>query len=286
MRSYMIMFSSQYTLRQMLRIVWVVGWSDFVLKYRGSALGYLWSLLSPLAKFLVIYYVFRPLIGGAIARYPLYLFLGIIVWEHFTVTTTHCMTALREKACFIMKIPFPRLLIMLTVGWTNMIVFLTHFLIFTAIVVATGGTYFPHWAYIPVILVQMTLLALGVGMLLASYSLRYGDLLHLWGIFCQVLFWLTPIMYAYNLDAPISQQREIIAQALRNPSLHALFDVFVRFQPLSLLIYDLRRVALYGATMTFPSLAHATGLTAALGVLSIGTGWLFVRRSRHFIQEY
>ena len=48
----------RYTWRQMFRIVWVVGWSDFVLKYRGSLLGYLWSLAAPLAKFLVIYYVF------------------------------------------------------------------------------------------------------------------------------------------------------------------------------------------------------------------------------------
>lgn len=276
----------RYTLRQMLRIVWTVGWSDFFLKYRGSMLGYLWSLLAPLAKFLVIYYVFRPFVSDTIPYYSLYLFLGIIVWEHFTVTTNHCMTALREKASFILKIPFPRLLIMFIVGWTNMIVFLTHFLIFALIVLLSGGTDFTHWIYVPVVLIHMTLLALGVGMLLASYSLRYGDIVHLWGIASQVLFWLTPIMYAYDLDAPISQQWHVIADVLQKPGLHALFDVFVRFQPLSVLIYDMRRVTLYGATMALPSFAHAAGLTIVLLSLFLFAASVYRRRSRNFIQEY
>src|SRR3990167_9362705 len=106
-----------YTLRQMLRIVWIVGWSDFFLKYRGSVLGYVWSLLAPLAKFLVIYYVFRPFVRDTIPYYSLYLFLGIIVWEHFTVTTTHCMSVLHEKAAFVQKLPFPRILLIFIVGW-------------------------------------------------------------------------------------------------------------------------------------------------------------------------
>ncbi len=270
----------------MARIVWAVGWSDFVLKYRGSLLGYLWSLLAPLAKFLVIYYVFKPLVGGEIAQYPLYLFLGIIMWEHFTVTTTNCMTALQEKQAFFMKIPFPRLLIMYIVGWTNLIVFLTHFLIFIACMLLISEISWMPWIYIPVILLHMTLLALGVGMILASYCLRYRDILHLWGILSQVLFWLTPITYAYKLNAPITEQGDRLMNIFHQPSLHTAFDLFVQFQPLSLLIYDMRRVTLYAGELSVPSVEHTMGLTFVLLVLFGTATSIYRRRSRYFIEEY
>ncbi len=280
------MVSSRYTFSQMVRIVLAVGWSDFVLKYRGSVLGYLWSLLAPLAKFLVIYYVFKPLVGGAIPQYSLYLFLGIIMWEHFTVTTTHCMSALQEKQAFFLKIPFPRLVIMFIVGWTNMIIFLTHFFIFIVFLLFTGDIYIMPWLYVPVILLHMTLLALGVGMLLASYCLKYRDLLHLWGILSQVLFWLTPITYAYKLDTPISQQWRSMLSMMYHPSLHTAFDLFVQFQPLSLLIYDMRRVTLYAADLAFPSVAHIGGVTLLLTAFCTVAAVIFQRRSRYFIEEY
>jgi len=280
------MLKSRYTFLQMTRIVWAVGWSDFTLKYRGSILGYLWSLLAPLAKFLVIYYVFKPLVGGEIAQYPLYLFLGIIMWEHFTVTTTHCMTALKEKQAFFLKIPFPRMLIMLIVGWTNMIIFLTHFLIFVVFVLAMGGSPWMPWLYLPILLLQMTLFALGVGMLLASYCLKYRDIQHLWGILSQVLFWLTPITYVYRLDAPISTQWGRFLELLHHPTLHTTFDLFVQFQPLSILIYDMRRVTLYAATQAFPSLPHILGVTAVLVALFTLAARVYHYRSQYFIEEY
>ena len=65
----------RFTWKHALKVVLVMGWSDFVLKYRGSFLGYLWSLAGPLVKFLVILYVFGPFVSPEIPEYPLYLFL-------------------------------------------------------------------------------------------------------------------------------------------------------------------------------------------------------------------
>jgi ABC-2 type transport system permease protein len=275
-----------YSLAQMIRIGWVMGWSDFFLKYRGSILGYLWSLLAPLAKFLVIYYVFRPFVSDSIPHYSLYLFLGIIVWEHFTVTTTRCMSVLYEKAAFVQKLPFPRILLMFIVGWTNLIIFLTHLLIFVAFALFTGKEFSVHWVFVPLILLHMTLLALGVGMLLAAYCLRYRDIAHLWGIVTQVLFWLTPITYVYRLESPLLKTVRTIPDMLRGAALHNLFDVFVQFQPLSVIMYDLRRVTLYPVELSAPSIEHLLGVTAVLLVLFCAAASVFRRRSAHFVQEY
>lgn len=276
----------RYTWRTAARIIWTVGWSDFFLKYRGSVLGYLWSLLAPLAKFIVIYCVFRPFVSDTIPYYSLYLFLGIIVWEHFTVTTTHCMTVLHEKAAFVQKLPFPRILLMFIVGWTNLIVFLTHLLIFAGFVLVTGKGFPVQWIFVPLILLHMTILALGVGMLLASYCLKYRDIPHLWGIATQVLFWLTPVTYAYRLDVPLLQTLRQLPEMLQGAAPHHLFDIFVKFQPLSLIMYDMRRVTLYPEQLGTPSLAHVLCMSAAfLLIFSAGVA-IFQRRSRYFVQEY
>ena len=79
----------RYTWRQMVLVVWAIGWSDFVMKYRGSFLGYLWSFAPMIVRFLVIFHIFRPFMGEKVPYYHLYLFLGLIVWQHFSGVRVH-----------------------------------------------------------------------------------------------------------------------------------------------------------------------------------------------------
>ncbi len=280
------MSGQRFTFRHSLAVIAAVGWSDFVLKYRGSVLGYFWSLIGPVAKFLVILYAIGPYLQHSIPEYPFYLFLGIIVWEHFVVTTNACMSMLEEKAAIIQQMVFPRLLLVFMVGWTNLIIFLTHLLIFFLFQFFTGFSW--SWAqwYIPLLLLQMTLLSLGVGMILCAYCLRYRDIHHLWGIATQILFWLTPITYAYNVHQPIGQA---FLSRLGDPGISSVrdaFDAVVHFQPMSILMHDAHRVFLYPATQGMPSIVHAAGFTAVC-LLIFGFGvWIYLRRSPHFIEEY
>lgn len=275
-----------FTLRHSLRVILAVGWSDFLLKYRGSVLGYFWSLIGPVAKFLVILYALGPYVQRSIPHYAFYLFLGIIVWEHFVVTTTSCMSMLEEKASIIQKLVFPRLLLILMVGWTNLLVFLTHLLIFLSFVWFFGlGWSWVQW-YVLLLLVQMSLIALGVGMMLSAYCLRYRDIHHLWAIATQIFFWLTPITYAYNAERPVGQA---FIELFRDPgisSLHDFFDVIVQFQPVSLLMNDMHRVLLYPVERGIPSFTHAVAFTVVCSIIfALGAG-LFLKRAPYFIEEY
>ena len=274
-----------FTFRHSLRVVLAMGWSDFVLKYRGSVFGYLWSLAAPLVKFLVILYVFGPFVQEDIPLYPLYLFLGIILWEHFTHTTTDCMAMLHDKKSIIQKIRFPRVLLIFSVGWTNAIVFLTHFCIFLVFAAVLGVPFFWMRLYTLLIFLQMTFLALGVGMFLASYSLKFKDIPHLWNVLAQVLFWLTPIMYPYPADRPFFQALLQVPGLIRDISLMRFFDLFVRFQPLSILIHDARRAMIFPFE-NIPSVLHALWFTGFCVLLFLAGTLLFVRRSKFFLQEY
>src|SRR3954468_11524152 len=63
--------------------------TDFKLRYQGSVLGYLWSLLKPLLMFIILYTVFVKFlrIGGSVPHFPVYLLLGIVMWNFFTEMT-------------------------------------------------------------------------------------------------------------------------------------------------------------------------------------------------------
>ena len=271
----------RFTWKHALKVVLVMGWSDFVLKYRGSFLGYLWSLAGPLVKFLVILYVFGPFVSPEIPEYPLYLFLGIIMWEHFVLTTSSCITALIEKASIVQTMIFPRILLMLTAGWTNMIIFFTHFVIFCVFALLLRvPLHFAQLLFV-LILFHMFFIAVGIGMLLSAYSLKYRDIPHLWGIISQTLFWLTPIMYQYQPRLPLSQAfMELFLHPLQF-SLRSVFDVFVQFQPLSILVYDARRILLY---REIPSWTHFVWFTLICIGLFAFAAVIFQRRSRDFLQ--
>lgn len=269
----------------MLRIVWAIGWSDFFLKYRGSILGYFWSLLAPLMKFLVILYVFQPLVGPAIPQYPLYLFLGILIWEHFALTTSGCMAMLWDKASIIQKVPCPRIVFILAVGLTNAMIFLTHMLVFTAFALFLGAIHWTGYLALPLILLQMTMLALGVGMLLSSYALKYRDVQHIWDIALQVLFWLTPITYAYSVQGPIlAEMTRMVMGGAQGRWM--ILKLFVLLQPLSVLTHDARRFLLYTQELGVPSVFHLTGFTLACAVVFASGYAVFLRRSRFFVEEY
>jgi len=278
--------STRYSWRQMLRIVWAVGWADFVLKYRGSFFGYLWSLALPAMKFLVIFHVFRSFVGGEIENYPLYLMLGLIVWEYFARVTHGCIAMLRHKEGVIQKVPFPRLILIFAVGWTDTIVFFTHCLIFLVLAWMMHVSPALLSFYTPLLLLQMLLLFLGTGMLLSAYSLRFRDIEHIWSMVLQVLFWLTPIMYLYTLHSPLSRQAKDMAAGNLPSTAWGLLDTFITFQPLSILIHDTRRVVLYSQTAGVPSAVHAAIFTAfCFLVFAAGTA-LFRYRSTYFLQEY
>lgn len=269
-----------------MHVVFAMGWADFVLKYRGSALGYLWSLVVPLVKFLVMLHVFRPFVSD-IPYYPLYLFLGLILWEHFSLTTSACIGMLQDKAAIIKKVIMPRVLLILAVGWTHIIILCTYLLIFFSfcLFLGAGIPVVTLW-YLPLLLVQSTFIALGIGMILSSYALKYRDIQHLWGVLLQVIFWLTPIMYAYKPDATLFSDLKTLLSGTHTLSFWSIFDIFIRFQPLSILTHDARRAFLYSAELNVPSWVHIGAFTATCAILFAAGFLVFQNRSKYFIEEY
>lgn len=276
-----------FTLRQALRLVWSLGWADFTLKYRGSVLGYLWSFMVPLTRFLVIFFVFHPFVGAEIPHYPLYLFLGVIIWEHFYALTLACVSLPHTKASIIQKVRFPRFLLLFVTAWTHVLIFLTHITIFLLLALLFGISLTPSGVlYMILILFQMTCVALGIGAVLGAFVLKYRDLQHLWEIFLTIFFWLTPIMYPYRALVPLLDEFLGLLPKLSTLSLTDVIAAFVRFQPLSVILFDARRVLLYAEDVGIPTLLHAGLFTLFCLLIALFGIEVFRQRSRFFLEEY
>jgi lipopolysaccharide transport system permease protein len=267
----------------MARIVVALGWSDFVLKYRGSVFGYLWSFAGPLVQFAVILGVFRPMIGTSIPYYPLYLFLGLILWEHFSLTTAACIAMPLQKIGMMQMIPLPRILFIFSVGWTHLVIVLTRLLVFFIFAWAYGVPLAFGWFSIPFLLLQSTLLSLGIGMLLGAYALQYRDVAHLWGIALQILFWLTPILYGAARTGPLTHELASFVQR-GQPTFTGILHLLITFQPLSILIVDARRLLLPGEGM--PSILHLVAFTAVCAAVWAAGLSVFSKKSPYFLQQY
>src|ERR1700724_3249587 len=90
--------------------------TDFKLRYQGSALGYAWSLLRPLLMFLILYVVFVKFLklGTGVPLYPVYLLLGIVIWNFFLEMTSQSLGSIVSRVDLIRKIRISRWIIVIS----------------------------------------------------------------------------------------------------------------------------------------------------------------------------
>lgn len=187
--------------------------TDFKLRYFGSALGYVWSLVRPLLFFAVLYFVFTTLFhaGKGVPHYPVYLLTSIMLWNFFIETTGGCVQCLVQREGLLRKIRFPRLVIPLSVALTAMFNLTINSVVVLAFALATGVTPRLTWLEMPVLVALLTTLSVGVGMLLSALFVRFRDIQPIWDVTTQILFYCSPIIYVS------AQYKGLIRIAMINP---------------------------------------------------------------------
>jgi ABC-2 type transport system permease protein len=183
--------------RRFAELTMTMARTEFKLRYFGSVLGYLWSLIRPLLFFGVIYVFFTQIIrvGRGIPHYGVYLLIGIVLWNYFSEATGNCVQCLVAREQILRKIRFPRMVIPLSVSLTAMFNLGMNFIVVIVFAIANGVTPSVSWLeLIPIVLGYMVL-ATGIGMLLSVLFVRFRDVAPIWDVIAQVLFYSTPIMY-------------------------------------------------------------------------------------------
>jgi ABC-2 type transport system permease protein len=187
----------QFMNRDYINLVLQMSITDFRLKYSGSVLGYLWSIVKPLLLFGVLYVVFTYFfsLGKGIKDYPVYLLIGIVFWSFFADGTMNGMHSVVNRGDLIRKVNFPKLVIVLAAIITSFLTFVLNLvivLVFLALAKIVPSTTIV--VLLPAIC-EMTLLILGVSLILSTLYVKFRDMAHIWEVFIQILFYATPIIY-------------------------------------------------------------------------------------------
>src|SRR5579884_1067057 len=177
--------------RRFLSLTLTLATTDFKLRYFGSALGYLWSLVRPLLFFGVIYLVFTTVFsfGKGVPHYPVYLLTSIILWTFFVETTINTVQSLLGREGLLRKMRFPRLVIPLSVALVSLFNLGMNMLAVIVFTLANGVYPKVSWLEMPLLILLLGLLAVGVGMLLSALYVRYRDIQPIWDVVSQALFY-------------------------------------------------------------------------------------------------
>jgi len=183
--------------RHNLRILRVLAAMDFKLKYSGSALGYVWSVIKPLSLFIMLYLVFAKLfrLGDISDYYPLALLIGIVLYTFFVDATMLAMSSIVSRETLLRKLSFPRLVIPTSTTLAAAITFGVNLVVIAGFVAWKQITPQLNWLLLVPLLLEYYVFILGVSLVLATLFVRFRDIGQIWELATALILYATPIIY-------------------------------------------------------------------------------------------
>lgn len=203
--------------RRSLDLAVMLAYTDWKLRFFGSALGYFWSLLRPLLLFGVLYLVFSQVVnvGGDVHDYPVQLLIGVIVFSFWGEVTGGSVTSVVDREALVRKIAFPRAVIPLSVALGAAFNLFLNLLVLGAFLAIAGVEPQWTWLLVPFPLLFLVLFAVGVSLMLSSLYVSFRDVQPIWEVILQALFYATPVIYPIQTLADKSESLSHVA--LMNP---------------------------------------------------------------------
>ena len=182
---------------------------DLKLKYRGSVLGFLWSLVNPLAMVGVYTLAFKYILGVRQPGFPFFILLGVMAWTFFANSAMLATGALIEGGSLVKAVRFPRAILPLATVLFSLIQYVLTIvtllpLMFLLYKVPPAGPL----VLFPVFLALQLAFTVGVSLMLAAATTFFRDVRHFVEIGLSMLFWTTPIVY------PLTQAPDWLRPAL------------------------------------------------------------------------
>jgi len=178
--------------------------TDFKLKYQGSILGYIWSLIKPLAYFGVLYIVFTKIfkLGDSIPYYPIYLLLGVILFGFWADATSMAMNSIVTRGELIRKVYFPRIVLVIASSITSVITLFLNLLVVFVLAYFSNVHFTIEYIWLILLIIEFYVFVVGVSFYLAALFVRFRDVGHIWEVLNQIFFYATPVIYPLTIVPP------------------------------------------------------------------------------------
>ena len=174
--------------------------TDFKLRYQGSVIGYLWSILKPLMLFAIMYVVFIHFLrlGGDVPHFPVALLLGNVIWSFFSEATNMGMVSIVTRGDLLRKLNFSKEIIVLSAVLGAAINFSINLVVVLIFSLFNGVEF--SWTVIMMLplFIELFMMATGVAFVLSTVFVRFRDLAQIWEVIMQAGMYVTPIIYSLS----------------------------------------------------------------------------------------
>lgn len=233
-------------------------------RYKGSALGFMWTFINPLLQLGVYTLVFSVIMRNGIEDYYLFLFVALIPWIFFSTSLAGGTSCIWAQQDMVKKIYFPREVLPIAFVTSQFVNMILSLLVVLAVLIVSGkGLNLVALLYLPIIMLVEYILALSAAMLSSAITVYLRDVEYLMGIITMAWQFLTPVMYSV----------ELVPEKLL-----WLFNL----NPMTPVITAYRDILYYGTVPKLGTLVHAV----VLGVVILFIGvFVFGKLKRHFAEE-
>jgi len=180
-------------------VLWHILARDLKVKYKRTALGYLWSLLNPILQLVLLGTVFSHVVRWQVKDYTLFLFAGILVWNFFSTGLISGSYSYLENEHFIRKIYLPKLLFPLSKVLFRLIDFMFSLLALSMLGWVLGYSLRPTMVWLPPAVVLLFMFVLGLSMIGAVLNVYFRDFQYLLNVGLQMLYFASPILYPIEI---------------------------------------------------------------------------------------
>jgi ABC-type polysaccharide/polyol phosphate export permease len=252
-------------LRRLAEIIRITAYRGLKVRYRGTALGVLWSFANPVMLTIVYTTIFGTAFSryydGSVVRYLLSAFVALVAVTFFLTATGEALASIVANGTLLNKIAIQPIVFPISAVASNLIQHLitTFPIVFVVSIVVTRSPL--HVALVPVVLIGFIALTLGFSLALSALFVFFRDLPHLWAMVGFILWMTSPVFY------PV---------ALVPPSVRPYYEL----NPIGQGIVALREVSLDPGPIDFGPIVFT--LVAGFVALAIGA-WLFRMTRREFM---
>ena len=248
---------------------------DLKVRHRGTFLGMLWSLTTPLLLVALYWFIFtfilraspaddavRP--DGQPVPFALYFFCGLVLWNLFSNSVNASTGSVVGSGYLLGKVWFPRAILPLSTVLSAMVTFAFEAAVMVVLAVAMVGPPNLHVLWAPAVVAVVVVMAFGLALLLSALTVFLRDVAHFVGVLLQVWFWGTPIIYSLGY---VSSRPKLVRLLELNPMTGA--------------VVSFRNVVLLGHAPPLRLLAYS----AVTAVVALGLGAAAFGRSQRVFPE-
>ena len=267
-----------YRLRELYNyrgLIYYLVLRELKVRYKNSVLGFLWSLLNPLAMMLVFTVVFGLLYKRADGpeQYPIFLLCGLLPWNYFQAGVMGSINSINGNGNLVKKVYFPREVLPLSTILSQLINLLLAFIVLFVALAIFRPHFSAWWLLLPVVILIQTAFMFGLALILSTVNVFYRDMTMIMDVVMLAWFFLTPVFWDVSL-LPAAADFFGIAIDVRR--------IYYIVNPMASII-NMYRDILYNGYRTDPDFFLRTTITA---VLFLGVGyWFFYRYCGRFGEE-